>query len=240
MEQTGDIKVGREKYNPLLDVCFDIDDEPTDPNAQKKIDWLASRAQDEGIQIDPKVSEYFKDPAFFNSLPASIRDDEEVLFAYLKNSSQFDDLISPERQKAPSKPGEGLLGEDVVINEGAHADGRPRRVEEGYLVQVDYLNQINIDPTKVLVFRVTQPSDSPKPEYYWTTDLFETKRGLQREIRPEQRQTSVILVSSLDAISKNGGLIQDMNDDNGMSFRQIGITEFDQNDCVSIIKNSNE
>jgi len=224
--------------NPLLNIRFDED--PIDSVAEEKINRLVSRLAEEGVEIDAKVAEYFKDPAFFNSLPASIRDDENALSSYLQNSSKFDDIVSPERNRAPSKEGKGLLGVSVVISDGVHADGRQRRVEEGYMVQPDYLSKIDIDPTKVLVFRVTQPSDIPKPEYYWTTDLFETKRGLQREIRPEHRQTSVILVSSLDAILKNGGLIQDVNDDNGMSFRQIGIKGFDQKNCVAIIKNNNE
>lgn len=224
--------------NPLLNIRFDEDHD--DAVAEEKINWLVSRSAEEGIEIDVKIAEYFKDSAFFNSLPSSIKDSEDALLSYLQNSSKFDGIITLERNKAPSKEKEGLLGKEIILTEGFHADGRQRRVEEGYLIQLDYLKELKIDPSKVLVFRVTQPSNEPKPEYYWTTDLFETKRGLRREISPEKRSTSVILVGDLDTISKNGGLIQDVNDDNGMAFRQIGVREFDQKDCVSIIKNSNE
>jgi len=72
---------------------------------------------------------------------------------------------------------------------------------------VAYLKTKGIDPSKVLFFRITQPTDNPKPEYYWTSDYSEVQKGLTAEISPEQRKTSIILVADLETINGNGGLI---------------------------------
>ena len=50
------------------------------------------------------------------------------------------------------------------------------------------------------------------------------------------RETAVILGTSLDAINTNGGLIQDINDDQGLAVRQIGLSPFDQQSALIRIK----
>jgi len=129
-----------------------------------------------------------------------------------------------------------LLGEEVNISETAHEDGRTRRAESGQRVNVEYLRSQGIDPSKVLFFRITQDSDTPKPEYYWTSDYGETQRGLRVEVSPEKRKTAVILVADLETINQNDGLIQDMNDDEGLAVRQIGTGNFDQRKALAKIK----
>ena len=94
----------------------------------------------------------------------------------------------------------------------------------------------DIDPSKVLFFRRTIPSKDPKPEFFWTSDYFETRQGLTAEISPKNRDTAIIIVASLDAINKNGGLIQDINDDQGIAVRQIGTDNFDQNLALTKFK----
>ncbi len=95
-----------------------------------------------------------------------------------------------------------------------------------------------IDPQKVLFFRVTQPTQEGeiKPEYYWTSDYFETRKGLRQEIPSELRAVSIILVADLESISKNGGLIEDMNDCEGLSVRQCGLKGFDQRFVLARIR----
>jgi hypothetical protein len=99
---------------------------------------------------------------------------------------------------------------------------------------LDYVKASGVDPTRVLFFRVTQPSEHPKPELYWTSDFAETKGGLGIELGA-QASTSVILVSTLEDISHNGGLMDDINDDSGIAVRQIGLNNFDQNDALLIL-----
>ncbi|MBW3002803.1 hypothetical protein KY338_06605 [Candidatus Woesearchaeota archaeon] len=185
---------------------------------------------------NPFVLEYFQDPNLFPALPEEIRNSEERLTEIVQNTSRFSDLIHKERQKRWNGDLTGLLGEEVQVPEKEHADGRTRHAEDGYRVNVDYLKTINIDASKVLFFRLTQPSDEPKPEYYWTSDYFEVLRGLDAEIPGEQRDHAVILVSDLETISGNEGLIQDMNDDQGLSVRQIGTGSFDQKKAIARFK----
>ncbi len=134
------------------------------------------------------VAEYFQDPNLFPALPESIQNSEEELTKLVHNTSKFYDIIHPERKMRWGGDLSGLLGEKVHIPETEHADGRPRRAESGYRVNVEYLQSIDIDPSKVLFFRLTQPSDKPKQEYYWTSDYFEVLRGLRAEIPGEQRE----------------------------------------------------
>lgn len=113
-------------------------------------------------------------------------------------------------------------------------NGSARREETGYLLDLDYVVAQDIDPNLVLYFRVTQLSGEPKPEYYWTSDFSETKNGLRKELGASA-DTAVILVSTLGEIAKNGGLISDVNDDNGIAVRQVSLATFDQSNALLIL-----
>jgi hypothetical protein len=86
------------------------------------------------------------------------------------------------------------------------------------------------------MFRITQPSEQAKPEYYWTADYFEAHKGLQQEVSGEKRRRAVILIADLKMISQNGGLIQDVNDSGSLDVRQIGTGSFDQKKALVITK----
>lgn len=179
---------------------------------------------------------YFQDPNLLPALPESIKNSEEELTAIVKNTTRFYEMIYKERKKRWAGDLTGLFAEEVHIPETRHADGRTRRAESNYRVNAEYLRTIGIDSSKILFFRITQPSDEPKPEYYWTSDYFETLRGLDIEVAGKQRDTAVILVSDLGTINQNEGLIQDMNDDEGLSVRQIGTGHFGQNNAIARFK----
>lgn len=170
---------------------------------------------------------FFKDPDAIACLPEEIRNSDEKLAALMVNCEKFARSISSERKKRWGGDF-GLFREEVIIPETIHHNGRTRRSEQGYRIDVEYLRSIGVDPSKVLFFRITQPSDTPKQEYYWTSDYRETKQGLTAEIPVSQRSSAVILVADLDTINSNGGLIQDINDDQGLAVRQIGVGPFDQ------------
>ncbi|MFA5413351.1 MAG: hypothetical protein WC348_02330 [Patescibacteria group bacterium] len=207
-----------------------------DPQINARMDRIANNLIEKGTSVNPFILKDFEDPNFFNSLPAEIRDSDQKLSELLDNSGKFNDIIHLERERRWDNDTSGLLGEKVDIAETTHAEGRTRRAESGYKINVDYLKTKGIDPSKILFFRATQPSDTPKPEYYWTSDYFETQRGLTVEISAEQRKTAIILVADLETISRNGGLIQDVNDDNGLPVRQIGTAGFDQSLAIAKIK----
>jgi len=207
-----------------------------DPQINARMDGITNNLIERGNQVNPFILKYFKDPDLFNSLPSEIRDSDQMLSELLDNSGKFNDIIHLEREKRWNGDTSGLLGEKVDIAETLHAGGRKRRAESGYKINVDYLRTKGIDPSKVLFFRASQPTDEPKPEYYWTSDYFETQRGLTVEIPAEQRKTAVILVADLETINKNGGLIQDINDDEGLPVRQIGVAGFDQSLAITKIK----
>lgn len=183
------------------------------------------------------------DPLYFDKI-----DDPkilEVLFShcdatgispkdFIVNSSSFSILAA--------KSG-GLYGEEVVIPEhpdNLHNNGMQRRSESGPFIGLEFLETQNVDPKKVLFFRVTQPSDQPKAEYYWTSDPQEVQSGLNQELG-ESAETAVIMVSTLHDINQNGGLIRDgYNDDQGLAVRQIGLQPFDQKRALGIFTRAAE
>ncbi len=181
-------------------------------------------------EVDPLVFESLEDEKLFNALPAEVKNSDEKLAEYILHCSKFSFVVGKERHSEG-----GLFGPTHEIPETAHADERMRRAEAGTTINVDYLRTVGIDPSKVLFFRVTQPSTTPKPEYYWTSDYIETQRGLQQEIAGERRKTAITLVADLETINKNGGLIQDINDDQGLAVRQIGTDGFDQSNTIAIL-----
>lgn len=206
-----------------------------DPVIQR-LDKIISDALRAGDSLNPFVVDYFKDPDFYNALPEDIKKSDPVLRELMVNMSRFNTIISVERRKRSSGDTSGLLGEEMQLGETEHADGRVRRAEVGYKINLEYLRNQGINPKQVLFFRTTQPSIEPKPEYYWTSDYFETRRGLRQEIPTKLRKTAVTLISDLETINQNGGLITDINDDSGLAVRQIGTGPFDQSLVLATIK----
>lgn len=182
--------------------------------------------QSEGFRINPLIQEIFENENLSNKLAETLS--KENLKEFIQNSSRFRDFLNSD--EAPT-----FLGEQVVIPESTLASGNVRRSEIGQRVLLNVISQKGINPDKVLMFRVTSPSDTPKPEYYWTSDFFLVIRGLHEEISPEVRANSVVLVNTLEAINKNQGLIVDVNEDNGQPVRQIGLASFDQQSCLAKI-----
>lgn len=222
--------------NALSDIEF-ANDAPSDPTVDRQLSEIAMALLAKGADVNPFVLDYFGDPRFFNSLPSEVRGNNQLLSEYIANMSKFYGLVGKERIRRATGDKSGLFAEDVELPESTHADGRTRRAENGHRVNVDYLRSAGIDPSKVLLFRLTQPmGDKPKPEYYWTSDFHEPTKGLTQEVSPEQRARAIILVDSLDRINGNGGLIQDINDDSGISVRQIGTGSYDQNGAIASFK----
>jgi hypothetical protein len=60
------------------------------------------------------------------------------------------------------------------------------------------------DPSHVLLFRRSLPSDIPKPEAHWTGDYISARNGLHREIPGEHRLYTIILCSTLETLSQAG------------------------------------
>lgn len=208
----------------------------SNPEVDSKVNAAVDVLIQQGEELNPLVVNYFLDADLFEALPAEIRNDKAQLEAYISSTSRFKEIVGTERAARARGQKDGLLGEEVKIEESTHADGRVRRAESGYRLHIDSLKAKGIDPAKVLFFRLTQPGDSPKPEYYWTSDYFETTTGLNAEVGIEQRGSAVVLVSDLATINGNGGLIQDINDDSGIAVRQINPGPFDQKTALATIR----
>lgn len=184
-------------------------------------------------ETNPFVWEMFSDPRLFEALPESVQESPEALADLIEQNNKFANLLGQARRNPAETT--GLFGAEVELPESAHADGRVRRAESGPRINVDYLRNHGIDPGKIMLFRITQPAEAPKPEHYWTSDFFETVRGLKQEIPAPQRVTAVILAADLATLNQGEGLIQDVNDDNGLAVRRISPGPFDQKKCLARI-----
>lgn len=184
-----------------------------------------------GEDINPAFIDKINNNRLISPLAEAIRSQPNNLnlLDFIKHSNRFSNL----------NRFSGIFdrSERITINQSEqnlHQNGRPRQEESGYKLNFDYIKDQNIDPGLVLYFRVTQPSEEPKPEWYWTSDFAEVNYGLGRELG-NQESTAVILVSTLEEISGNGGLINDVNDDSGIALRQIGLDVFDQIRALTIL-----
>lgn len=202
----------------------------------ERIKIIVDELRGKGVDISDWMVRDFSDPALYPALPDNIRNNQELLSSYIENSAKFDSIIHTERSKRYRGNEDGLFGKEVSIPESLHANGRVRRAESGYSVHPEYLRTVGIDPEKVLFYRVTQPSEIPKPEFYWTSDYQEVVAGLHVETGGEYRKTAVILAADMLTISKNEGLIQDVNDDQGLAVRQIGLGSFDQKNALAVFR----
>lgn len=206
-------------------------------NEEEQIDRILHSSGLDGFQYDMAES-IFKNRDFFNALPEGWRNNVDLIASYIVNSSRFNSIVSEERQKIWAGVRDGLFTDEVVASQGVLPDGSTRRVESGYALNVDYLRLKGIDASKVLFYRRTQPSESVKPELYWTSDFHETLSGLTSEIRGDAREKSIVLVLDLETLAALGqGLIQDINDDEGVSVRTVGTGEIDQKSILFSIKN---
>jgi hypothetical protein len=181
--------------------------------------------------VNPDLMNQLDDYRLLDRLQAHCEHTGIPLIEYVRHSNRFSNL---------NRFG-GMFNPDalVTIPEGTdnvHANGHPRPHEEGHRMNLNYLRGKGVDPRYVLCFRVTQPmGDQPKPEYYWTSDFKETRDALNAELGLKQAATALILVSTLEAIAQNGGLIDDMNDDQGVAVRQIGLGPFDQGQAIATL-----
>ncbi len=210
----------------ILERKVDVSARKTEPEIAEYVSKLTNYLMRKGILVHPFIYEYFTDPKFFNSLPSLIRQNPIAMVKLLSANSRFYDVVNDS----------GLYGNEIRIASNAHENEMQRILESGPKVNLEYLRKKEIDPAHVLVFRITQPSGVAKPELYWTTDFYETQKGLRKEISEDNRRNTVLLISNLETISRNGGLIRDINDDNGLSVRQINNKSFNQNLCISRVK----
>lgn len=189
------------------------------------LDEIKNQLIQEGEQIDQRwVDNQFNDTRIFEGLSLVERQTGIPLKEYVRHSSRYARLTK-----------ESILGEMADIPESpdnVHSSGQARRHESGKTVELRKVQEQGGDPSKILYYRATQPSYLPKPEYYWTSDSVEAKGGLMQELGPDQAATAVVLVSSLAQIAGNSGLIQDINDDQGIAVRQRGFESYSQAEAL--------
>ncbi len=216
-----------------LKIEFGVVDEVNEA-AQKLVNVWNDKLRQKGTEPNLFVNDIFRDTKVHNGLKEKLGDEE--LFVWYENTTRFNNMISEERSRRAGGDMSGLLGEEIVIPETVHADGSTRRSEQGYKINLEVVESKGIDTTKVAMFRLTQPSETPKPEYYWTANYFESKRGLQQEVSSEKRKSAVILVSDLKTINENGGTIMDINDSGSLDVRQIGSAGFVQSRALAVLR----
>lgn len=200
--------------NPLLD---------TNLTGRQKLTTIVTNINARAANpINPfSIEGYFTNERFWAALPEEIRTNDELFSSYVENTVRFHDVIHDDRSQ--------ILGEVKDLPAEPHPKGM-WRAESGEEVSLDKLRALGIDPSKVFMFRITEPG-GPKPERFWTSDYFEVAKGLSAEIPDAaKRKSMIIMVSDLETISRSGGLIIDhYSTENGMGVRQIQTVNFDQN-----------
>ena len=185
-----------------------------------RIEVAITELEDAGIYVEAHIASSWRDKALLDTLETKGVDIAEAI-AFTSKFNRTAPYLFQETVELPA-------------GHGTYRDGKPRRAESGDGLSLERLRESGIDPTKVLLFRVTQPSDEPMPELYWTTDFMEVRGGLSVELS-EQRDTSVILIDTLDSVAKNGGVMRDINDDSGVAVRQLGLGGYDQAGAMGVI-----
>lgn len=193
----------------------------------RRIQNVISQAMRNGFAPHPIIYELFSESRSINRMPDRIFQNEEELSRYFQNTSRF----------ADTKIGE-ILGEIVAVPSVDYGNGFIREALSAPRIDIESIIQRGIDPKYVLMYRRTQPTDgNPNPEPFWTSDFNEVIAGLQKEIQGKKRESSVILVSDLETINEAGnGLVQDVNDDQGISVRMIAPGPFDQSKIIGTAK----
>jgi len=205
---------------------FEKDDHGTPYRTEKvAIASMAQALEAEGDPVNSFYLERFTDRRFLEGLTvAAERTDTDVL-NYVRHSNRYsmiDRFTVHDREHSVTIP---------MSADNLHASGKQRREETHDGFDMESVLAQGIDPNYVLYFRATRPSMSPKPEYYWTSDLWEVNYSLGGE-GSNRAGDSIILVSTLAQIAENGGLMIDVNDDNGIAVRQVGLAPYDQKDAL--------
>ncbi len=193
---------------------------------------LFERLKQEGVEPGFLTREIFQDSRFNDQFLKRLSPEEQ--YQYLKNTSLFEAKLKKDSWLSSAGEPNTMFGAETIAPEMIKANGAIIPPESGKAIDINNLREAGIDPSKVLVFRATQPSDQPKPEYYWTTDYFETKKGLNAEMGENNRNTAIIIVSNLEQVCQ-GGAIKDKNDDNGLSVRRIELSSYDQKTALGKI-----
>lgn len=208
---------------------IDFNDESSIYN--EKISPLIERLRNEGVEPGILTTDIFLDTKINDSFLSKLSTEEQ--YQYLKNTSKFESKLKKDRWLNASGSSETLFGPEDTAPEVIKQNGDLRRAETEKTINITNIRESDIDPSKVLIFRTTQLSDESKAELYWTSDYFQTLRGLSVEMG-KTKESAVVLVSNLEEIC-NGGAIMDTNDDNGLAIRRISSAPFDQKVVLAII-----
>lgn len=193
---------------------------------ETKLQMIIDQLMDEGVELGRDrgwIRRQFADPAMLNGLGEAEQRTGIPAAEFVKHSMWFSRL-----DRTSIMHGYREIPQSA---DNVHQDGRPRRHEEGAVIDLDLVRAQGIDPAKVLYYRVTQPNETPKPEYYWTSDSVEVRGGLGVELGG-QALSAIVMASTLETIDQNGGLIEDMNDDEGIAVRQINLGPFEQSQAL--------
>ncbi|MGZ6004579.1 MAG: hypothetical protein ACXWLH_00345 [Candidatus Saccharimonadales bacterium] len=217
---------------PLGSTILGLSEMPEKPHKSDGHDlslWVKELKND-GEKIGWAIPHQYDDHRLIEGLKKISESRGVNALEYIRHSNRFRNL------KHTPAFFDGLTKKDDIAeipqsNDNLYKDGLPRRHEEGHRINLEYLRSVGIDPNYVLFFRVTQPAtEGPKPEYYWTSDFDEVANSLFAE--GSANGEPWILASTLEDISHNGGLILDVNDDEGIAVRQIGLASFDQSKAL--------
>ena len=178
-------------------------------------------------ESNPMVAEMFSNKQLIAALPSSISTNSNLMEEYRINTAKMFIL----EQKYP----EIVFKEEVSEPEHKLGNGKIRKAQTGKRIDVKAIATAGVNLDRVLVFRVTI-NGVEKPEDFWTTDFYETVRGLSVEI-PEKNtnpESVKILVSTLADIASDTILTQDVNDDNGLPVMRLGNLPYLQSRALNI------
>ena len=193
---------------------------------------LLERLQKEGVEPGFITSEIFTDSNFNDQFLSHFSSEEQ--YQYFKNTSLFETKLKKDKWLTAAGNSNTMFGKETIAPAITKENSAEIPPIEDKLININHIKESGMDPSKILVFRATQPSDLAKPENNWSSDYFETKRGLWTEFGKERRKSAIILVSNLEQICQ-GGAILDRNDSNGLSLRRIDSSPYDSKTALGKI-----
>ncbi len=124
-----------------------------------------------------------------------------------------------------------VYGEEIVYVDVIDKKNNEEILTSGRIISLEKLKEKDVDPDKVIVFRMTKnDQQNYHTEPNWTTDATAFKKMYEKTY--DEKIKSNILISTLSKISKNGGIATEQMDTDGCCFHRLSKENLKESDIL--------